>query len=134
MEDIDRFIEKLKEEQEIKDYVEKDIYPERLKSSKIKKYNPLPLKPLEYDVIEKENIENNISLIDNCFTRLCNVEKQLKDLERCNECPICLKPLKNSFIQPGCGHKICISCGFENILKNKQTGNLCCLCRKSLIN
>jgi len=134
MEDIDRFIEKLKEEQEIKDYLEKDIYPERLKSSKIKKYNPLPLKPLEYDVIEKENIENNISLIDNCFTRLCNVEKQLKDLERCNECPICLKPLKNSFIQPGCGHKICISCGFENILKNKQTGNLCCLCRKSLIN
>ena len=37
MEDIDRFIEKLKEEQEMKDYVEKDIYPERLKSSKIKK-------------------------------------------------------------------------------------------------
>lgn len=29
MEDIDRFIEKLKEEQEMKDYVEKDIYPER---------------------------------------------------------------------------------------------------------
>ena len=134
MEDIDRFIEKLKEEQEIKDYVEKDIYPERLKSSKIKKYNPLPLKPFEYNIIEKENIENNTSLIDNCFTRLCNVEKQLKELERCNECPICLKPLKNSFIQPGCGHKICISCGFENILKNKQTGNLCCLCRKSLIN
>jgi hypothetical protein len=106
MEDIDRFIEKLKEEQEMKDYVEKDIYPERLKSSKIKKYNLLPLKPLEYNIIEKENIENNTSLIDNCFTRLCNVEKQLKDLERCNECPICLKPLKNSFIQPGCGHNI----------------------------
>lgn len=134
MEDIDNYIKRLKEEQEIKDYVEKDIYPERLKSSKIKKYNPLPLKPLEYNIIEKENIENNTSLIDNCFTRLCNVEKQLKELERCNECPICLKPLKNSFIQPGCGHKICISCGFENILKNKQTGNLCCLCRKSLIN
>jgi hypothetical protein len=81
MEDIDRFIQKLKEEQEIKDYVEKDIYPERLKSLKIKKYNPLPLKPLEYDIIEKENIENN-NVIDICFTRLCNVEKQLKDLER----------------------------------------------------
>jgi hypothetical protein len=133
MEDIDRFIQNLKEEQEIKDYVEKDIYPERLRTSKIKKYNPLPLKPLEYDIIEKENIENNTSLIDNCFTRLCNVEKQLKDLERCNVCPICLKLLKNNFIQPSCGHKICISCGFENILKNKQTGNLCCLCRKSLI-
>ena len=50
MEDIDRFIEKLKEEQEIKDYVEKDIYPERLRTSKIKRYNPLPLKPLEYDL------------------------------------------------------------------------------------
>ena len=132
MEDIDRFIEKLKEEQEIKDYVEKNIYPERLRTSKIKKYNPLPLKPLEYDIIEKENIENN-NVINICFTRLCNVEKQIKELQQCNECPICLKPLKNSFIQPGCGHNICISCGFENILKNKQTGNLCCLCRKSLI-
>ena len=132
MEDIDRFIQKLKEEQEIKDYVEKNIYPERLRTSKIKKYNPLPLKPLEYDIIEKENIENN-NVINICFTRLCNVEKQIKELQQCNECPICLKPLKNSFIQPGCGHNICISCGFENILKNKQTGNLCCLCRKSLI-
>jgi hypothetical protein len=133
MENIDNYIKKLKEEQEIKDYVEKDIYPERLRTSKIKKYNPLPLKPLEYNIIEKENIENK-NVIDICFTRLCNVEKQLKELERCNECPICFKPLKNSFIQPSCGHKICISCGFENILKNKQTGDLCCLCRKSLIN
>jgi hypothetical protein len=133
MENIDNYIKKLKEEQEIKDYVEKDIYPERLKSSKIKKYNPLPLKPLEYGIIEKENIGNN-TLLNDCFTRLCNVEKQLKDLEQCNECPICFKPLKNSFIQPSCGHKICISCGFESILKNKQTGDLCCLCRKSLIN
>ena len=132
MEDIDNYIKKLKEEQEIKDYVEKDIYPERLKSSKIKRYNPLPLKPLEYDIIEKENIENN-NVIDICFTRLCNVEKQIKELQQCNDCPICFKSLKNNFIQPSCGHKICISCGFENILKNKQTGDLCCLCRKSLI-
>ena len=133
MENIDNYIKRLKEEQEIKDYVEKDIYPERLRTSKIKKYNPLPLKPLEYDIIEKENIENN-NVIDICFTRLCNVEKQIKELQQCNDCPICFKSLKSNFIQPSCGHKICISCGFENILKNKQTGDLCCLCRKSLIN
>ena len=66
MEDIDNYIKKLKEEQQIKDYVEKDIYPERLRTSKIKKYNPLPLKPLEYDIIEKENIENN-NVINICL-------------------------------------------------------------------
>ena len=41
MEDIDNYIKKLKEEQEIKDYVEKDIYPERLRTSKIKKVSGL---------------------------------------------------------------------------------------------
>ena len=63
MEEIDKYIENLKRENEIKDYLEKDIYPERLKFDYTFKYNPLPLDEIKIkDTSNKENINLRRSL------------------------------------------------------------------------
>jgi hypothetical protein len=134
MEEIDKYIENLKRENEIKDYLEKDIYPERLKFDYTFKYNPLPLDEIKIkDTSNKENINLRPSL-ENCLQKIDQVQKTLNKLNNeNNECPVCLNEIKEGFIQPSCGHKICISCGINNALRNRTTGLSCCICRRSLI-
>lgn len=134
MEEIDKYIEHLKRENEIKDYLEKNIYPERLKFNHLVKYNPLPLDEIKIkDISNKENINLRPSL-ENCLQKIDHVEKVLNKLNNENdECPVCLNEIKAGFIQPSCGHKICISCGLNNALMNRSTGLSCCLCRRSFL-
>lgn len=45
------------------------------------------------------------------------------------ECPICFKPIINSFVITKCHHKFCIDCLFKQIVHK----NSCPLCRKKII-
>lgn len=147
MEDIDLFIKRLQEEQEVKDFLEKNIYPKSLSKClanpyRMEKFPELePSKGLEFEVKNIENINNNIK---NTFDKLNMVEKQIKEMiQRENEvkkenqdncCPICLEYFKpTSYYMPDCGHKICLHCFTSNMIKNKTTGGYCCLCREKIV-
>ena len=147
MEDIDLFIKRLQEEQEIKDFLEKNIYPKSLSKClanpyRMEKFPELkPSKALEFKVENIENIDVNIK---NTFDKLNQFENQIKELiereneekkeHRENSCPICLEEFKpTSYFMPPCGHKICLHCFTRNMLKNQSTGGYCCLCREKII-
>ena len=141
MEDIDLFIKRLQEEQEIKDFLEKNIYPKSLSKClanpyRMEKFPELkPSKALEFKVENIENIDVNIK---NTFDKLNEFENQIKELiERENKdncCPICLEKFKpTSYYMPECGHKICLHCFTSNIIKNNNTGGYCCLCREKIV-
>ena len=147
MEDIDLFIKRLQEEQEIKDFLEKNIYPKSLKKNlanpyRIEKFPELePTKVLDFEVENIENIDINIK---NTFDKLNQFENQIKEMiQRENEekkehqencCPICLEQFKpTSYFMPDCGHKICLHCFTRNMIKNQSTGGFCCLCREKII-
>ena len=147
MEDIDLFIKRLQEEQEIKDFLEKNIYPKSLKKNlanpyRIEKFPELePTKLLDFEVDNIENIDINIK---NTFDKLNQFENQIKEMiQRENEekkehqencCPICLEQFKpTSYFMPDCGHKICLHCFTRNMIKNQSTGGFCCLCREKII-
>jgi len=139
MEDIDLFIKRLQEEQEIKDFLEKNIYPKSLKKHlanpyRIEKFPELePTKVLDFEVENIENIDINIK-----NDKLNIVENQIKEMiqreNKDNCCPICLDQFKpTSYFMPNCGHKICLHCFTNNMIKNKSTGGYCCLCREKMI-
>ena len=147
MEDIDLFIKRLQEEQEIKDFLEKNIYPKSLKKHlanpyRIEKFPELePTKVLDFEVENIENIDINIK---NTFDKLNQFENQIKEMiQRENEekkehqencCHICLEQFKpTSYFMPDCGHKICLHCFTRNMIKNQSTGGFCCLCREKII-
>jgi len=153
MEDIDSFIKRNKEEQEYKDFLEKNIYPTFMSNPyanpyRMHKFPELePCKALEFEVenIEtKENIDNNIK---KTFCKLDDVENQIRNMIQRendenennrrqieNSCPICLEQFKpTSYFMPECGHKICLKCFTQNMITNKNTGGFCCLCRKKII-
>ena len=145
MEDIDLFIKRLQEEQELKDFLEKNIYPKSLSKFTVNPYrvhNFPELKPLIEFPIENiehvENIENINQNIKKTIHKLDYVENQIKSImERENEensCPICLEQFKpTSYFMPPCGHKICLHCFTKNIIMNQSTGSYCCLCREKII-
>jgi hypothetical protein len=139
MEDIDLFIKRLQEEQEIKDFLEKNIYPKSLSKClanpyRMEKFPELkPLKSLDFEIQNIENID-----IKNTFDKLNIVENQIKEMiqreNKDNCCPICLDQFKpTSYFMPNCGHKICLHCFTNNMIKNKSTGGYCCLCREKMI-
>ena len=132
-EEVDQLIHKLKSEEEIKNYVNKNIYPERLKFSQKVKYIP----PI------KNTIFPDIALEDN--SQYClGIKKKLNDIDNTiqlikehfdnNICPICLREHDDkNYIVPNCGHKVCIKCFVCNLHTNKTTGNLCSICRETII-
>lgn len=137
---IDDYIRELKISQEIDDYVNKNIYPESLKS----KTRPI-YKYFEYDektsidttCVEKtfkENKENLNTWAQNCLNKCNHIENMLKNYsDEINNatCPICIEPLgDNDYFVPLCGHKVCRKCALTNLCNNKNTGNACSLCRK----
>ena len=136
-EEVDKLILRCKEEQEMKDYLERNIYPERLKNNFVYKHIPpiseSSIPDIQYE--EKENnsyylhIKNKLNTIDNLIYSLNNVVDN--SLETC---PICICHITDTnIIVPSCGHKTCIGCFVSNLSYNKHTGNLCSICRTSII-
>ena len=145
MEEIDIYLQKLKEEQEIKDYIDKGIYPERLQT--ITKpinitYHPLreiklPL-IMSYTLTDKQvniDILNKVNRLENEIKETISIEME-RDKERENsnknmnenDCPICLENMgDNNYIVPSCGHKICIECA-KHIKKLKRCSK-CPFCK-----
>lgn len=148
MNDVDSYLTHLREKQEIDDFVNKGIYPERLNF----KYSP----PLYLPKMEEANVNTKLhtitqfdsSLYENMkqITESLNrVERELKTtMERENtelnntnkeeECPICMDYMgERNYIVPVCGHKVCMKCFVTNITSNRESGCLCSLCRAKLI-
>ena len=134
-EEVDRLILRCKEEQEIKDYLERNIYPERLKNKHVYKpippihKSPLPDIPYEDSSVYYLHIKNKLNNIDNLIYSLNNQINNSSET-----CPICICEINNTnIIIPSCGHKTCIGCFVSNLSQNKYTGNLCSICRTAII-
>ena len=131
-EEVDNLIESLKSKQELNDYLERNIYPERLQFNHKIKYIP-PLKELHLPTIEIldssgycENVRNKLRKIDSIITSLHNSAP-------C--CPICMNELhSNNIVNPPCNHSLCIQCYSNNLLHNKHTGHNCSICRSTIYN
>jgi hypothetical protein len=137
-EEVDKFILRCKEEQEMKDYLERNIYPERLKNKYIYKHIPpiyeISIPDIQYEENDNHsyysNIKNKLNIIDNLIYSLNNVIDNSHEI-----CPICICDINNTnIIIPSCGHKTCIGCFVSNLTHNKHTGNLCSICRTSIVN
>ena len=136
MDDIDEYIAELKAQQEIKDYVEHNIYPERLLSKPVRiVYKPDSLRELNLMVYSNENISDHIRELKTCIEKCKNVENSIEKIEtqQKESCPICLEVIKSiDYFVPMCGHKICRCCAMSNLFNNKHTGTLCSLCREKI--
>jgi len=143
MEEVDILIKKMKDDQELKDYLNKNIYPKSLLEERSWKCSYLPkLKPFNSIEVDTIKIENNLydtlhklTQIENQIQNIIKIENKenlLSEIE--NNCPICLEKIPiNNYLVPECGHKVCLKCFTKNIKHNSNTGNLCCLCRKNII-
>lgn len=139
MEDIDEFINNLKAEQEIKDYIDNGIYPDRFRTN----HSIIHMPKLQ----EIKTIDVDTSFVSPTFDfrvindKINKIELQIKNVVESeiveykdNECPICMNDMGvNNYLVPVCGHKVCMNCFIKNIRQNKQQGHLCCLCRKDMI-
>jgi hypothetical protein len=136
MDDIDKYIAELKAQQEIKDYVEHNIYPERLLSKPVRVvYKPDSLRELNLMDYSNENISDHIRELKTCIEKCKNVENSIEKIEtqQKESCPKCLEVIKSiDYFVPMCGHKICRCCAMSNLFNNKHTGTLCSLCREKI--
>ena len=146
MEEIDIYIQKLKEEEEIRDFIVNGVYPKRLSQKHRQSYMPkleeYPLQEIKYNTYDIQ--EHLTTLAHN----LHNVERELKnaidkennaDSREINEnnvdsCQICIESIgERNYIVPSCGHKVCVNCFVKNITMNRGTGCLCSLCRAQIV-
>jgi len=146
MDDIDSYLTQLREKQEVDEFVNKGLYPERL----ISKHTSVYLPKMEEN--ERNNKLFEITPFDSSLYEnmeqmnetLNRVERELKTtLERENielnntnkdECPICMDSMgERNYIVPSCGHKLCMKCFIMNITKNVNSGCLCSLCRAKIV-
>lgn len=139
MEDIDELINSLKAEQEIKDYIDNGIYPDRFRTN----HSIIHMPKLQ----EIKTIDPDTSYVTPAFDfrvindKIDKIELQIKNVVESeiveykdNDCPICMNDMGvNNYLVPVCGHKVCMNCFIKNIRQNKQQGHLCCLCRKNTI-
>ena len=139
MEDIDELINNLKAEQEIKDFIDNGIYPDRFRTN----HSIIHMPKLQ----EIKTIDPDTSYVTPAFDfrvindKIDKIELQIKNVVeseiveyRDNDCPICMNDMGvNNYLVPVCGHKLCMNCFIKNIRQNKQQGHLCCLCRKNTI-
>ena len=139
MVDIDELINSLKAEQEIKDYIDNGIYPDRFRTN----HSIIHMPKLQ----EIKTIDPDTSYVTPAFDfrvindKIDKIELQIKNVVeseiveyRDNDCPICMNDMGvNNYLVPVCGHKVCMNCFINNIRQNKQQGHLCCLCRKNTI-
>lgn len=139
MEDIDELINNLKAEQEIKDFIDNGIYPDRFRTN----HSIIHMPKLQ----EIKTIDPDTSYVTPAFDfrvindKIDKIELQIKNVVdskiveyKDNDCPICMNDMGvNNYLVPVCGHKVCMNCFIKNIRQNKQQGHLCCLCRKNTI-
>jgi hypothetical protein len=135
-EEVDKLILRCKEEQEMKDFLEKNIYPERLKTKHVyKDIPPIRETPLPDNIPNEESdpyylhIKNKLNNIENL---MCSLKTQIN--HSTDTCPICICEINNTnIIIPSCGHKTCIGCFVSNLSHNKHTGHLCSICRIPIV-
>ena len=146
MEEIDIYIQKLKEEEEIRDFIVNGVYPKRLSQKNRKIYMPkleeYPLQEINYN---KYDIQEHLTTLAH---NLHNVERELKyaidkennaDSREINEnnvesCPICIESIgERNYIVPSCGHRVCVNCFVKNMTMNRGSGCLCSLCRAQIV-
>ena len=146
MEEIDIYIQKLKEEEEIRDFIVNGVYPKRLSQRHRQIYMPkleeYPLQEINYN---KYDIQEHLTTLAH---NLHNVEQELKnaidkennaDSREINEnniesCPICIESIgERNYIVPSCGHKVCVNCFVKNMNMNRGSGFLCSLCRAQIV-
>mgnify|MGYP001342858428 FL=1 len=61
-------------------------------------------------------------------------EEQKREETIDNSCSICMESLDNkNIVNTKCKHKFCLSCIINNHNYNKNTGNLCSICRTELL-
>ena len=137
MEEIDKYIDELKAQQEIKDYVERNIYPERLLSKPVSiAYKPDTLSELNLMSYSYENLSDDIHQLKTCIEKCKHVENSIEKFETQQQqesCPICLEVITHlDYFMPICGHKICRCCAMSNLFNNKHTGTMCSLCREKI--
>jgi len=143
------FLNRLREEQEVDDFINKGIYPERLINHHKHRTVYFPKMEEPYDDMKLHTIVPlDISFAENLqamTTKLDGIERELKttierenleniiNLEN-NDCPICMDCMGDrNYIVPSCGHKICMKCFITNITINRESGCLCSLCRERIV-
>lgn len=146
MEEIDTYIQKLKEEEEVRDFIVNGVYPKRLSHKNRQIYMPkleeYPLQEIKYNTY---NIQEHLTTLAH---NLHNVERELKnaidkennaDSREINEnnvesCPICIESIgERNYIVPSCGHRVCVNCFVKNMTMNRGSGCLCSLCRAQIV-
>ena len=136
LEEVDKLILRCKEEQEMKDFLENNIYPTRTRDKYIYKdvppirESPLPDIPIQNETPFYSHIQNKLNIIDNLIYSLPSPTNTSSET-----CPICICDINDTnIIIPSCGHKTCIHCFVSNLTHNKHTGHLCSVCRTTIVN
>lgn len=84
----------------------------------------------------KRNTQIDISM---ALETANNLEKILKnkikeEAEPINQCAICYETMDNkSIVKTACNHTFCLDCVIKNMNNNKHTGNLCGICRNTIL-
>ena len=95
-EEIDNFIKKLKDEEEMNNYLNKGIYPLSLQTSihtpeLIPKLDdiktPIPITPIKIDYSYQKSLINKVTNLENA------VRETLMRENKENDCPICLEDI-----------------------------------------
>lgn len=156
MEDIDKTIAEFKMQNQIDDYLYKNIYPDfsskknnkNIKCCYNKKetsdyvdiiYNTnISLEKInKQDYINFENISKKLENIENEIIEINNIQCENiinENDDNNNICPICIEPIGNkSYLMMKCNHSICGSCCYHNFTKNNHTALLCPICRTHLL-
>lgn len=130
-EEVDQLLNKIRLDNEVNSYLNKGILPSYYSNSyeiaKEEKF-PDPFIP----EIKLNNYPVHFHSLDTLEFKIYLMREREKQQKK-DDCPICFTKLESTnYVNPGCGHKLCMPCFIENAKKNKQTGNQCCLCRRTM--
>lgn len=146
-EEVDAAIETMRSQNEIDDYVFRDILPDFVVQARKKslsldpRYFPKYPYNISGDDIPEPcavDISEDVALLESMRGKCVDIEKELHELEmfsqKENECPVCMEDITGkSYFTGKCGHKFCSSCIVENMCINKKTGQKCPMCRQNFM-
>lgn len=143
--DIDNYIQMLIDKQEVTDFVEKGVYPDRLSFRYKHVYMPV-LEDISIPEIMPLDNGHCIDNFSNMLDKINRIEMELKtettrenrgineNDHKDNHCPICLDDMgERNYMVPQCGHRVCMNCVVKNMMTNLDSGNVCCLCRATIL-